>query len=184
MVIRECRVDFAAALRQLVAGEMTNDQFDDAYDEKWYDSEDTAVREIAKFGWGLYSSDLLIPYQLKGRHAVSNEVRDTADGAIAFLQSDLEYEWPSDVDGVIPFWCLWGPGFYLCFAIAFFAFAVAYPRMPTAVPWLLGVASLISPIHWLITHSERKHQLEEFYASGDFSIWPFMNREDLNRADS
>jgi len=184
MVIRDDRDELAMALRQLVVGEMTNDQFDDGYYEEWHDSEDTAVRELARFGWGLYSSDLLIPYKLKGRHAVSNEVRDMAGRAIAFLQTDLEYEWPPDVEGVIPFWCLWGPGFYLCFAIAFLAVAVSYSRMLTALPWLLGFASLISPIHWLMTHSERERQLDVFYASGDFSIWPFMNREDLNRANS
>jgi hypothetical protein len=113
MVDGQERTDLADCLHRLVSGEMTNNEFDDSYYRRWHSSKDGAVAEIATFGWGLYSSDLLLSYKLKGRYAVSQEIRETAQHAILFLQTDLDYSWPRNVKGVVPYGCLWGPGFYL-----------------------------------------------------------------------
>jgi hypothetical protein len=94
MVDKEARVELRIALRRLVTGRMTNDQFDDLYYEHWMDSKDLAVAKIGEFGYCLYSSDLLLPYRLKGPHAVSPEVRRLASRGILFLYTDQEYEWP------------------------------------------------------------------------------------------
>src|SRR5262245_33516323 len=112
MIDRDARNDLAGGLRRLVAGEMTNDEFDNAYYGRWCESQDAAVAGISGFGYGLYSSDLLWPYRLKGRNAVPEEEREVAQRATRFLQTDLEYEWPGNVRGIVPYWCLWGPGFY------------------------------------------------------------------------
>jgi hypothetical protein len=114
MIDRDARNDLAESLRRLVDGDMTNDEFDDGYHGRWCESKDAAVVEISGFGYSLYSSDLLWPYRLKGRHAVPAQTREIAQHAIRFLQTDLEYEWPTNVRGIVPFWCLWGPAFLRC----------------------------------------------------------------------
>jgi hypothetical protein len=48
----------------LIAGEMTNDQFDNAKPEY---CADLGVIACWEFGYSLYSSDLLFPYRLRGR---------------------------------------------------------------------------------------------------------------------
>jgi hypothetical protein len=102
MVDKEARSDLATCLHRLVSGEMINDQFDHAYYGRWEDSVDTAVAEIAGFGYGLYSSDLPLPYKLKGRYAISDDEQEMAQHALLFLKTELEYEWPTNVKGVVP----------------------------------------------------------------------------------
>lgn len=47
MVDRQSRTELAEALRRLIGGELTNDEFDDLYYEKWWQHSDDAVRELA-----------------------------------------------------------------------------------------------------------------------------------------
>jgi hypothetical protein len=103
VVVRADRDDLALALRQLITGRLTNNEFDDGYYEKWYRCGDSAVAEIAKFGWGLYSSDVGA-YKLKGRHAVSPAEQAMANRAILFLQTELDYEWPISPVGIQDTW--------------------------------------------------------------------------------
>src|SRR5690348_4904237 len=58
------------------------------------ESPDRAVAAIAHFGWCLYSSDLPLPYRLKGRYAVNDETRRKAERCVLFLGTDEEYRWP------------------------------------------------------------------------------------------
>lgn len=94
MTLPEVRARLRDALHRLIQGEMTNDDFDRLYCGEWAVSADRAVAEIGKFGWGLYSSDLLFPYRLVGRNAVDEWERQVAERCLLFLGSDLEYGWP------------------------------------------------------------------------------------------
>lgn len=175
----EARRDLAECLRHLVCGHMTNDDFDDACGEKWFNHQDIAVVEIANFGYGLYSSDLLTPIKLRGIHKVSADERRIAARAILFLQGDWKYEYPTNVRGVVPFWCTWGPGFYLMLGLA-----ALYVASMAGVIWLaaMGLLALIPSVHWMLTHAEREEELHKFQASGEIDIWPFFRREDFDVA--
>src|SRR5437660_2233241 len=94
MVLPDVRRRLRTALASLVNGQFTNDEFDEVY-AKWQDSDDQAVAAIAEFGYGLYSSDLLLPYRLAGRYAVDPEILRIAERCLLFLQTDLEYAWPA-----------------------------------------------------------------------------------------
>ncbi len=96
MVLPDARAELREALSTLIAGRLSNDGFDDVYYRLCVGSPDRAVEAIGQFGWGLYSSDLLWPYYLTGRHAVSADTWAVADRCDLFLQSGLEYEWPPD----------------------------------------------------------------------------------------
>src|SRR5262245_20692518 len=95
MVLTEERVELREALRSLVDGKLSGDGFDAVYYRTCAHSADAAVAQIGTFGWALYSSDLLWFYYLRGRHAVSEDVRCKADRCRLFLETDFEYRWPS-----------------------------------------------------------------------------------------
>ena len=176
MVHRDARTELATCLQRLVSGDMTNDEFDSRYD-RWENTGDAAVAEIARFGWGLYSDSH--PYRLKGGYAVSEDDRQLADRAVLFLQSDLEYEWPTKVAGIVPFWCLWGPGCYLVFGVVLLSIAGLVGGSDTIVFGLLGLLATVPALHWLVTHRKRAKELKRFHEGGDLNAWPFLQRADL-----
>ena len=181
MVDLEARAQVGTNLRRLITGRMTNDQFDDFYYQ--LDSDDNAIREIAGYGYCLYSSDLPLPYRLKGRHAVDTDTRRTAARAILFLQTELEYEWPPDVQGVAPFWMLYGPGCYLLVAPILIFIAVFSASMwQTFTMGVLGFLAIASVVHWLVTRNKRLAEVEQFQAHGELDVWPFCRAVDFENA--
>jgi hypothetical protein len=190
MIDQKARSDLATCLDRLIAGEMTNDEFDDCYYERWHDSGDAAVAEIATFGWSLYSSDLGWSYRLRGRHAVCDEERQAAQRAILFLHTNLEYEWPRNVTGAEPYWGLWSPGAYLIFGMIFLCCGGVHLGFARSV-WriidsfgtvLVGLLATIPTVHWLLTYRRKTEELRQFTESGDVTVWPFLRGADLERA--
>jgi hypothetical protein len=182
MIDKEARNELAACLEQLVSGTMTNVAFDDRC-EDWFHSEDGAVAEIATFGWGLSSSDTRVPYCLQGRDAVSEADRQTANHAIRFLQTEREYEWPRHVEGVTPYYGLWGPGFYLLIGIALMASALGQGGLASLFLGGLGFLAIVPTFRWLITNRKHVEEIQRFYESGDFPVWPFLRQADWEEAE-
>lgn len=180
VVMRAKRDELALALRRLVIGRMTNDDFDDRYSEKWYRCEGAAVSEVADFGWSLYSD--FPTYKLKGRHAVPPEDREIASRAILFLQTDLDYQWPKNVKGVVPFFSLWGPGCFLFCGLILLLLAAFSTGWNAVMFAVMGFLAIIPLFHWLATRRGRQEELEEFCSGGDCDIWPFNRREDFSKA--
>jgi len=95
MVDRASRRRLAELLRQLVAGRITNDEFEDRIPR---DSPDPAIGAVFGDGaWCLY--DDLHEHRPVGRYRLSRKARHEAARWILFLETDLEYEWP-----VLPMW--------------------------------------------------------------------------------
>ena len=85
----EARIKLSELIRQLVAGLITNDQFEDRIPR----SSDPAVHEVYFSGiWDLYTD--LYEYRLVGGDRVPRETRRVLARYILFLKSGLEYEWP------------------------------------------------------------------------------------------
>src|SRR5436190_16244886 len=92
MVDRKARSRFAESIRALVAGQITNDEFEDLR-LPTLDTSDPAIVAIFDEGvWRLYSD--LHEHRLRGKYALSR--KNTSDVArwILFLRTDLPYEWP------------------------------------------------------------------------------------------
>jgi hypothetical protein len=90
MVDRKSRRQVAELLRHLVAGLITNDEFEERCPR---DSNDSAVRQVLDEGaWFLY--DDLREHRLTGDRKPSPGTRHNVARWILFLESDLEYEWP------------------------------------------------------------------------------------------
>lgn len=89
MVDRDARNQMVLLLRRLVAGRITNDEFEDQQPRSLTDP---AVAAIYHRGAsGLYSD--LHEHRLTGRHRLPRETRREVARFILFLKSDLEYEW-------------------------------------------------------------------------------------------
>ncbi|WP_426701181.1 hypothetical protein ACPPVV_17710 [Rhodanobacter sp. Col0626] len=89
MIDLQARSKLAEASRSLVAGLITNHQFDDRIPR----SSDPAIREIYNKAFWLMYCDLR-KYRLKGRDRLSPQAREVAARCILFLKSNLPYGWP------------------------------------------------------------------------------------------
>jgi hypothetical protein len=158
---------------------MTNDEFDDHYYERFLASEDAAVSEIATFGWGLYSSDVLLPYRLSGRHAVPVEVRARVERACVFLGSDRDYGWPTGVRGVEPFWM---PGCAFLIGSALLVGAFAAEGFERILSLVLGGLAILLWMNLSLTRGERRAKFDRFLLAGDPSAWPFLRRSEWEEA--
>jgi hypothetical protein len=88
MIDHRARKKLAERLRHLVAGQMTNDAFEDAAVR----TKDMAVREIEqRLAWPHY--DDMHEHTLRGEFALTDGIRRDFARAVVFLQTDLEYEW-------------------------------------------------------------------------------------------
>lgn len=183
---RQQRDKLSQDLRRLVTGRMTNDEFDEAYFDEYESSPDTAVREIATFGYGLYSSDVLMPYRLKGRHRVPDDVRQAACRCMLFLRSDRPYEWPplpaetgSRLLQSLSF-SLGLPGSIALLIIA--AALLLAGDAPFATSLAIPAAALLVVSGWVLFRSDSTPQRQAWRDSGDFKVWPFLRVEDFDVA--
>jgi hypothetical protein len=189
MVEPELRKSLSQDVRRLVTGRMTNNAFDDVYYELYESSGDRAVTEIASSCYCLYSSDLPLPYRLRGRYAVDDEVRSTAARSVLFLRSGLEYEWPPMPDN---------PGLRCLAGIALFGgIPGGIALLLISVPALfltpiddmicglavLGIILLIgSSLLTLFWPRLLAKDWDSFRQSGEYDVWPFIRRRDFELA--
>ena len=187
----EKRRALAQQLRWLIGGRITNDQFDDfLYEENCLDSKDTTIAEIAGWSWGLYSD--LVPYRLKGKHVVTEDVRTAAIRAIVLLRSGEDYEWPraSDPFSVDMLSIAKSVASYAAIAMAIITFPVWWYDEnwigdEKLAPRLFGVvAALVGISYGAHALSKRimRPIIERFEAAGDRECWPFLRESDLVNA--
>lgn len=189
MVENQLRRTLSIAIRRLVVGRITNDDFDDLYYEQLENSDDPAIKNIGEFGYGLYSSDLLFAYRLRGKHAVAEETKKTAARCSLFLRTNAAYAWPHfprdtqnyirGVAGSIAFL----PGIAL---LIFGGLMLLFQEMRFGT--ILVTAGLLISLFskWSISISQRDAldtpAWRAWKAHGDFKVWPFINRKQLSDA--
>jgi hypothetical protein len=182
------RKSLSQDVRRLVTGRMTNDEFDVVYFEQYESSDDLAVREIAGMCYGLYSSDVLIAYRLRGRHAVDAETRRTAARAVLFLRSGREYNWPQWPDD---------PGLRLLAGLATFLgvplgvvllmaggmLALGGPAADAVIVAICGLLILAASLGLALNWQKLfEPNMVRFRSAGDFDVWPFLKREEFDNA--
>ena len=170
-------------VRRLITGRITNDQFDDVYYDIYEHSEDLAIREISRFCFGLYSSDLPLPYRLRRQHAVDEMTRKQAARAVLFLRSDLKYPYPETPDGgANVLGCSWYMGGLVGLALLVIAlFAFIGRDVDVAIGCLIagaGTLAICAFVRWL---EERRYVAfhKQCEGAGDISVWPFANVKSL-----
>jgi hypothetical protein len=188
MIDADTRCRLSLDVRRLVTGRMTNDAFDDVYYESYEPSGDRAIQEIAAFCSGLYSSDLLWPYHLRGRYAVNADTRSTACRCVLFLRSGLEYQWPSTPDdpvlrtfaGLALFLGIPGGIAILLICVAL---VISGPDQMTTWLVLLGAVLLVTSTALALGWPRLlANDWAAFRSAGDSDVWPFLRREDFQAA--
>jgi hypothetical protein len=89
MINRAARDQLSRSLKLLVAGRISNDQFEDGIPET---SQDAAITAFANMAW-LLCSDMK-EHRLVGRHSIGPSERREVLRWILLLDSDFEYRWP------------------------------------------------------------------------------------------
>jgi hypothetical protein len=201
MIDHDLRRRLSQDLRRLATGRMTNDEFDEVYYEDYGGSQDAAVVAIAEFGYGFYSSDVLVPYRLKGRHALSKETRRMAARCVLFLRTGRRYEWPTwpGSAGYLRFMdCFAWVGLQLgsAFSVCFLMFLplradsrIAF-TWPLVAFWPIGAISVAATSFgiWYVfcggaKRVRRKSSAwQQWLRDGDWDAWPFRRREDCYEA--
>jgi len=190
MTRSEWRTRLRDALLSLIQGQMTNDDFDCLYYDEWADSPDRAVAEIGKFGWGLYSSDLPLPYRLTGRYAVNDRTRQVAERCLLFLANDLEYGWP-EAPGQVLERAAGGCAISLGLPLGIALLLVAGLMLATvSVIWFLllavpGGILLGASLLMLKSCADRERgPWRRYWAAGDREAWPFLRREEYSHCSA
>lgn len=89
MIDRAARDRLETSLRQLIAGKITNDEFEELTPES---RDDPAIVALTGMAWLLYSD--MKQHALVGPDSIEPSVRREVLRWIVFLDSDLEYRWP------------------------------------------------------------------------------------------
>jgi hypothetical protein len=97
MIDRPARRELSRALRHLVSGRITNDEFVHQLPHEVRSSRDEGVRAIHAATWKLY--DDLHEHRLEGPYALGRLGRRHVARWVLFLKSNDEYEWPE-----VPMW--------------------------------------------------------------------------------
>lgn len=188
MINSELRAELAQDIRRLATGRMTNDEFDDRYYEVYEPSDDRAIHAIARFCYGLYSSDLLLPIRLRGRYALDRETKKAVARCVLFLRTGNEYGWPAFPDALSSR-CLAGLAFSLGFpagvALALIAIALVLVDPQPLAFQLLGIGlALAAACFWFgyLRPTVSKEEWQRYTGTGDFDCWPFLQRESFESA--
>jgi hypothetical protein len=147
-VDRQARASYAELIRRFLECEITNEEFHNK--TPLSPTSDRAIREI--FGELWYCYDDIIIHKADGKHGLNERERELFERCAAFLQSELEYEWPQ----IHTF--RWGG-------------------------LLLSLARLVANIVTLGLFGKwrRGKFLAAMHRIGDYSVWPFLRKEDWER---
>jgi hypothetical protein len=98
MIDRTARDQLSRNLRRLIAGAITNDQFERSIP---VNDEDAAILAITDMSWLLYSD--VKEHRLVGRYSAGPDSRREVLRWVLFLDSDFEYRWPKiSLPGISP----------------------------------------------------------------------------------
>jgi len=194
MIDAKLRKELSQDIRRLVTGRASTDEFDAAYFDRYAESSDHAVENVAEFGYSLYNSDVLWPYRLKGRRAVDRATRRTAARCVLFLRSGREYEWPNE-PSAMGARMLWGllfslgmPGGIAILICTIPPLAMELEDVEFLRPLAVAGAVLLAVSLWYAFGRTGYRSICEspawkhWRSSGNFDVWPFLQREDFDRA--
>ncbi len=181
MVDREQRDRLRESLTKLVAGQLTNDEFDECYFTVWSNSADRGVAAVGKFGYGLYSSDLPAAYRLEDVYAVDAETKKITERCRIFLQTDQEYGWPDPPDQNIQS-VLGGLSLFLIIPAGA---ALVIGGVFDVKFALLGLFVCLSGYGlWRGSRNTNTPEWQAYWAAGDKDAWPFLRQTDLRQAEA
>lgn len=174
MVDREARRTYAELVRQFISGRMTNDEYEERFEQLKLENLDPAVDKIFYQVWGLY--DDYSTHRMTGDHHLDKAGRRRIAQAILFLQTEEHYCWPElgDAD-----WLL-NPLLPLCGIIT----VALIDCTPSNYLSILSISSGISASLAAFALITRRNEKQAWQEAGDDVAWPFRTQADLAEAKS
>jgi hypothetical protein len=142
---------------------------------------------MATFGYNLYSSDVILPYRLRGIHAVDRDTRRMTARCILFLRSNMAYEWPPRPDS-LEAGCLKGLALFfgiplgVAVMVCSLSFAATREYRMTVLVNLGGLGLILMATWLAFFRLPDAQQWWEWRAAGEFGVWPFLRQKDFDRA--
>ena len=161
MVDLDTRKRYSEDLRHFAAEVIGVDEYETRTDDLVFDSKDPAIFAVWKSVWVLY--DDFRTDRLRGEWALTAETREKIARGILFLQTDAEYRWPKEQCDI--------PANVAAEAeiiLDFMTFGMLRKQWET----------LFNPF---LAHRWEQRQ-EWMRPFGDVDCWPFMDREELEKA--
>ncbi|MGI4791483.1 MAG: hypothetical protein ACRYFS_21865, partial [Janthinobacterium lividum] len=90
MINQESRRIYGQLVRQFISGRMTNEEYEQKYEEIDLKGEDMAVAEIYQQVWLLY--DDIETHRMTDKHRLNDAGRRQIAQIVLFLNSDKEYQ--------------------------------------------------------------------------------------------
>jgi hypothetical protein len=181
MIDRQQRDRLRDCLAKLVEGQLTNDQFDDLHNTLWVESSDRGVAAVAEFGFGLYSSDLPLPYRLEGAYAPDAETKNIAGRCLSFLATDQEYAWPEHPVQTLE--CAFG-GVSLFLVMPLGAVLIIGGIFDVKFAAAGVLVSLVGYGLWRASRRTNTPEWGAYWAAGDKEAWPFLHRAECDLASN
>lgn len=170
MVDREGRRELQLRLKQLIAGQISND----AFFLTRFGSDDPSLPEIWSFGNALIHD--YYPARLRSPNKLSKHKEELACRCLLFLGSNLEYEWPKLSSSTWWYWLFVSGS--LSLALGTIAARLSIRLLPIVLVLLGAIACTCSFAYQRCLH---KRALAAFEETGDRSVWPFLRRSDYER---
>lgn len=188
MVNTWLRAALAEQIGWLLDGEIGDDEFENfLYDEGCLGSNDRAVDEIAWWASALYSDTS--SRRLPGRNLLDRDTYQTGERAILFLQSDLEYAWPSLQEPYSVFLLRalqrnWWLSAAACLLVSLYCYrfqagGIALGPLLVMATMCLGVACKSAG---RLADRLMSGPKQAFGSAGNIDCWPFLNEEQLGSA--
>ena len=172
MVDQEARRTYAELVRQFISSRMTNDEYEEKFEQLKLENLDPAVYEIFYQVWGLY--DDYSTHRMTGDYHLDRVGRRQIAQAVLFLQSDYEYQWPRDGG----YGCL----LFLLLAIYAVATAALLSCLPSSSLLILYVSAGLCSTTTAMLLLKSRQEGQRWQKAGDADAWPFLTQADLAEA--
>ena len=172
MIDRASRDRLAELLRQLCAGTLTLCEFDRGIDTSICDSHDRAVQSVLETAFEIVDPESL-PFALKrfrGRHRLPADTRRQLAIATIFLHSDLEFEWPIDLE-----YPNYDGAFLILCALLASAGLFCIPFFPWLAVFMFSIT--VFAFFYARTVASRVHErwvTRQRELGREYDVWPFL----------
>lgn len=188
MLDRKSRTELSSALRQLFNFRLSTAEFRERAAREWFESSDSAVRIISRFGSSALASDPVFPSWLDSGRLDSIPAYRKAARCIWFLQTDLTYDWPPRPEHkAVGRWgrvvVIVSAGVTIALALLTLADWFSGSKLcgGSAVWWMLAAAAA-TVLGWTLLRLWFQSAEQRFQRAGDAQVWPFLNRHDYSQA--
>ncbi len=172
MINREARRKYRELVRQFISGRVTNDEYEEKFEQLKLENLDPAVDEIFHQVWHLY--DDLSTHRMTGDHHLDKAGRRQIAQAVLFLQTENRYCWPQEE--------MWGCLLFLVLSASAAATVCVISLFPAWFLLVLSVSGCFCSVTTTFLLLKSRQEKRAWQKAGEVAAWPFQTQADLSEA--